>query len=315
MSKSLKTLLGFALLGFVGVWMGCSSDTSPVAPQAAGKTHLTAQDPVVDLSEPDDPTTTPVAFADSNLKAAVGEALMAALNIPSVPIPITVAQMDSLTTLNARDRGIQSLTGLDYATNLDTLDLGGNQITDVSLLGYLTKLEWLSLSGNSITDLSPLTSLTKLEVLNLNFNTISDLSPLTSLTKLESLHLYANSISDVSPLANLTNLKRLTVTGNPLEGKVTPLASLTKLTWLKLNDTGIRDSGLSTLAASLTKLTFLDLSSNTISDLSPLTCLPNLERLGMRKVNDGSGPGNKYVATTSNIHIRYLIDRGVTINW
>ena len=293
MSKSLKTLLGFALLGFVGVWMGCSSDTSPVAPQAAGKTHLTAQDPVVDLSEPDDPTTTPVAFADSNLKAAVGEALMAALNRPSVPIPITVAQMDSLTTLNASGRGIQSLTGLDYATNLDTLDLGGNQITDVSLLGYLTKLE----------------------VLNLNFNTISDVSSLTSLTKLESLHLYANSISDVSPLANLTNLKRLTVTGNPLEGKVTPLASLTKLTWLKLNDTGIRDSGLSTLAASLTKLTFLDLSSNTISDLSPLTCLPNLERLGMRRVNDGSGPGNKYVATTSNIHIRYLIDRGVTINW
>ena len=293
MSKSLKTLLGFALLGFVGVWMGCSSDTSPVAPQAAGKTHLTAQDPVVDLSEPDDPTTTPVAFADSSLERAVGEALVTAGLFAQVPSSITVAQMDSLTTLNASGRGIQSLAGLDYATNLDTLNLGNNKISDVSPLSYLTSL----------------TSL------NLNFNKISDVSPLTSLTKLEVLHLYANSISDVSPLANLTNLKSLTVTGNPLGGRVTPLANLTNLTRLKVNDVELGNSGLSTLAASLTNLTFLDLSSNTISDLSPLTCLPNLERLGMRRVNDGSGPGNKYVATTSNIHIRYLIDKGVTINW
>ena len=302
LSKSLKTLLGFSLLGFVAVWMGCSSDTSPVAPQAAGKTHLTLTsstdsdgDGIPDADSdgdgiPDADSTTYITFADPNLTAAVWEAL--GWPVPTTRL-ITAADTDSLTTLNANGRGIKSLVGLEHATNLDTLHLYNNKITDVS----------------------PLASLTNLKRLNLRANKITDVSPLASLTNLETLILYANGISDVTPLAGLTNLETLHVTGNPLRGNVRPLAGLTNLERLKVNDTGIRDSGLSTLAASLTNLTYLDLSSNTISDLSPVTCLPNLERLRMRNVNDGSGPGNKYVATTSNIHIRYLIDKGVTIIW
>ena len=287
LSKSLKTLLGFSLLGFVGVWMGCSSDTSPVAPQAAGKTHLTAQDPVVDLSEPDDPTTTPVAFADSSLERAVGEALVEAFIFPQVPTSITVANMRSLTNLKADRRGIKSLDGLGYATNLDTLNLGVNSITDLTPLSSLTNLKWLYLSVNSITDLTPL----------------------SSLTNLEELYLYMNKISDVSPLASLTKLRRLMIGENEGISDMSPLASLTKLKWLKMRGAGIDDAELQTFEG-LTNLTFLSLNGSPFTDIEPLTCLPNLEILRLVKVpnlNDVS----------KNTYIPYLRakDVEVTLNW
>ena len=287
MSKSLKTLLGFALLGFVGVWMGCSSDTSPVAPQAAGKTHLTAQDPVVDLSEPDDPTTTPVAFADSSLERAVGEALVTAGLFAQVPSSITVAQMDSLTTLNASGRGIQSLAGLDYATNLNTLNLNNNKISDLSPLSYLTSL----------------TSL------NLNNNKISDLSSLASLTNLTHLNLYANSIADVRPLASLTNLTSLQIGENHGISDMSPLASLTNLTHLKMRGSGIDNAELQTFSG-LTNLTWLNLASNPITNLYPLTCLPNLKKLLLRKVIPDH-------IDTTNVHVLYLKARepAVKVSW
>ena len=321
--KSLKTLLGFALLGFVGVWIGCSSDTSPVAPQAAGKTQQTS-DPAV----PEDEATTYVTFADSSLERAVGEALVGAFIFPQVPTrgSITVANMRRLTKLDAGGRSITSLTGLDYATNLDTLNLWGNKISDLSPLGYLTKLENLNLSGNSITDLGPLSSLTNLKGLNLRENRISDLRPLSSLTNLKWLDLYQNSISNISPsgldpLAALTNLESLAIGSNySLDGDIGPLASLTRLKNLRINGVGLRDSGLKTLAHALTDLKHLAISSNLLlTDFEPLTCLTKLTGLELRgghrvvkRLFMKNAEGN-IVLKPEQIHLLYLEKRGVTI--
>lgn len=50
----------------------------------------------------------------------------------------TPADMPSLTGLNAVAKGIVDLTGLEYATNLTSLDLGVNSISDISALSGLT---------------------------------------------------------------------------------------------------------------------------------------------------------------------------------
>ena len=144
-----------------------------------------------------------VSFPDAGLESAVREAL-------SKPEgDITADDMATLTHLHAETRGISDLSGLEYAVNLQTLELYNNQISDLSPLAGLTNLRALPLYNNQISDLSPLASLTNLGGLYLSNNQISDLSPLAGLTNLQQLHLDSNQISDISPLAGLTNLRML----------------------------------------------------------------------------------------------------------
>jgi len=63
----------------------------------------------------------PVYFADPNLKAAVEGQLGL--------VDPTATHMFLLSTLNADNRGITDLTGLEHARFLRTLDLSGNQIS------------------------------------------------------------------------------------------------------------------------------------------------------------------------------------------
>lgn len=82
-----------------------------------------------------------------------------------------------------------SLVGLEYATNLTSLSMGGGNfnaapgayygdIADVTPLAGLTKLEKLDLQHNRITDVTPLANLTSLKELLLSYNRIHDFSPL-----------------------------------------------------------------------------------------------------------------------------------------
>ena len=212
-----------------------------------------------------------VLFPDAGLDAAIREALGKA-----VQDKITSKELAKLVELRAR--GILDLTGLEYATNLTTLNLSNNQISDVSPLASLTNLTELSLEENPISDVSPLASLTNLTTLNLGNNQISDVSPLASLTNLTTLYLWNNEISDVSPLASLTNLTDLHLSGNQGNqiSDVSPLHQLTNLTTLDLSSNEISD--VSPLA-SLTNLTMLNLGNNWISDVSPLASLTNLTTL------------------------------------
>ncbi len=251
------------------------------------------------------PTETPsptVTFPDANLEAAIREAL----NKPTGDI--TTEDMASLTSLDARQREIQDLTGLEHATNLTYLNLYLNQISDISPLASLTNLTDLWLSHNQISDISPLDSLTNLTNLGLWHNQISDISPLVSLTNLTKLDLLHNQISDISALASLTNLTQLHLSANQISD-ISLLASLTNLTWLWLAHNQISDiSALSSLTnltslclyfnlqmsdisplAPLVKLNFLDLGiDHQISDITPLASLTNLTwlRLESNQISD-----------------------------
>jgi hypothetical protein len=210
-----------------------------------------------------------VVFPDPNLDAAI----RAAINKPEGDIH--PADLGGLYSFDASFKGIKNVAGIEYLSNLQTLNFNYNQIIDVSLLSSLTNLQNLYLSDNQIIDISPLSSLANLQDLALSSNKIIDFSPLSSLTNLQELGLGSNQISDLSPLAGLTNLQTLGLSSNQITD-VSPLAGLTNLQLLDLGSNQISD--LSPLAG-LTNLQTLVLRKNPITDVSPLSSLNDLVSL------------------------------------
>ena len=233
-----------------------------------------------------------VHIPDPNLRAAIAEALGKSPNVP-----ITVAEMERLRTLNAENRDIRDLTGLQFATNLNRLYLRNNQISDLLPLAGLINLRNLKLEYNLISDISPLRGLQNLIELDIVVNRVSNLSPLAGLINLKNLDLNDNSVSDLSPVAGLINLEFLAFPNNNVSD-LSPVARLINLETLYFWGTNISDispiAGLINLrtinftgdsvsdlspVAELINLTSFRSWGNPISDLSPFVGLPKLERI------------------------------------
>ena len=212
-----------------------------------------------------------VDIPDLNLKSAIREEL----NLPD-EIPLTQQEMLKLTKLEANQREIERLGGLEHAINLELLSLWGNRISDVSPLANLIGLTYLDLAGNDVSDVSPLADLTALTRLNVGWNEIIDVSPLANLKALRHLTLVANEIIDISPLANLTQLEELRIDDNRIVD-ISPLENLVNLMDLKLVGNPIRDfSPLFGLS-----LEEVDMDIHTLQELAAVEVEipdPNLER-------------------------------------
>ncbi|MFC1846572.1 leucine-rich repeat domain-containing protein [Chloroflexota bacterium] len=193
-----------------------------------------------------------LAFPDANLEAVIRE------NLNKPKGPIYMADMETIIILEAEDRDISDLTGLEFCTNLQELHLSENYISDISPLTSLTNLSGIGIFGNNISDISPLASLTKLGELNLGGNNISDISPLDGLTNLEGLFLHENNISDISSLQNLTNLRILHLSIN----NVSDISPLIENSGLSAGDT-------------------MDLSKNPLSTTSLNVYIPQLKARGV----------------------------------
>ena len=211
----------------------------------------------------------PVYFADANLKAAVEQAL--GISDPNA------TEMLCLGYLPARERGIVNLTGLEYATNLSSLNLEHNQITNIQPLSGLTNLDNLYLDYNQITNIEPLSGLTNLENLNLAHNQITNIEPLSGLTNLQDLWLKYNQITNIEPLSGLTNLENLNLEQNQITN-IEALSGLTNLQWLDLYYNQI--TNIEPLSG-LTNLEDLDLDYNQITDIEALSGLTNLQWLDL----------------------------------
>ncbi len=236
-----------------------------------------------------------VNIPDANLRAAIAEALGKA---PAATM--TADEMETLTRLEAPDKGILNLTGLETARNLEEINLDNNLITDLSPLTESTRLRGIELRQNTITDLSPLSELISLTGLALDSNFIRDLSPLAGLINLRWLGISDNIISDLSPLEGLIKLESIWMSENPpvdlspLEGLMsltrfhswgTPILNLAPLAELpKLRKIDICGAGISDLSAleGVTGLKELYLVGNNISDISPLASLTQLTRLSLK---------------------------------
>ena len=131
---------------------------------------------------------------------------------------ITAGDMKKINILNYwdlhTDDKIVSLSGMEYAYNLNELNVGANNIVSLLPLKSLINLVYLDISNNNIKDLSPLSLLINLKELNINSNYIRDVSPLRNLTNLSYLHIQQNLISDISSLNNLTNLQIMNISYN-----------------------------------------------------------------------------------------------------
>ncbi len=202
---------------------------------------------------------------DKNLEQAIREEI----GIPDTT-QLTSAHMKMLTRLVALDLSITDITGLEYAANLQQLNLGNNrQLSDIRPLANLTKLSWLSFSGTKVQDLSPIANLKNLKTLYFWLTPVSNLKPLESLTSLVAVDAGGCKITDLTPLASLTQLKYLQIRGNLIED-VTPIGNLTQLIALNLSYNQIVDAR---PLAKLTNLEKLWIQGNKIADHSPLDAL------------------------------------------
>ena len=172
-----------------------------------------------------------VSIPDPNLAAAIRDALKLSSE--------TITQLDMwmLTKLDADNKGIKDLMGLEHAHNLIFLNLDRNTISDVSALAELTQLRDLFASDNQISDITPLSALTLLERLYLRRNQISDASPLIGLVNLRRLHLQGNPIKAKKPLLEL--LRKNPDVKIYLESEKDPLPVTLSHFRAELTDTGV----------------------------------------------------------------------------
>src|SRR5882672_8635636 len=105
-----------------------------------------------------------VSIPDPGLNAAI----RAALQKPSGPL--SEQDLLSLTNLDASQRNVSSINGLEAARNLVSLNLQVNRFTNFSLPNTLTNLIVLDLSSNSLASFFVPRGLTKLAGLDLSHN-------------------------------------------------------------------------------------------------------------------------------------------------
>ena len=148
---------------------GCGSESKgPIGPATGG------------------PTGVALVFADSALHSAVEEAAEA------------VGSAEELVSLSAKERGIADLDGIEQLTQLEVLDLYGNEIRDLSPLAGLRRLRYLDLGANRVEEVSPLSSLKGLQVLLLADNRVTEVSALAGLDSLQSVDLTENPLSEAA---------------------------------------------------------------------------------------------------------------------
>jgi internalin A len=188
-----------------------------------------------------------VSFADTNLEAAVRDQL----GIPSGVI--TPQQIKYLEWLDANDRNLTDLSGMEAAANLLGLNFERSP---------------------GITNYAPLASLPRLYHLNLNDCAVASLDFLTNLAALEELHLWGGSFSDLTPLVRHPGLRQLNLGSNPSITNLDILGLLTRMEELSLDSTGLSNVA---FAAAMPGLSYLNIWANNVADLTPLTGLTNLQ--------------------------------------
>lgn len=242
-------------------------------------------------------------ITDTNLLTAV----RTALSKPSGDI--TASDMLNLTSLQASNKGIADLTGLEYATNLMDLDVSFNSITNLSPL--ITNLQSRSVNGytynltyNDLADEEenvitlcfygyvhhiPQNS-TAVNIVDANLlSTIQTILGKVDITakdmlSLTSLTANSSSISSLGGLEYALNLESLSLNGNDIED-ITPILQLEKISSISINNNKITswevkegDSLLASLDISYNHVSNVDYIINNYSHLTSLNAEQNYIR-------------------------------------
>ena len=149
-------------------------------------------------------------------------------------------------------------------------------IPDEQLAGYIRRA--LGLEESEPITHAKIKELTELEV-EFSDPFVYDLKGLDKATNLTYLFLkFPYHISDITPLAKLTKLQKLIINESSISD-ISPLTGLTQLTVLRLLEGYVEDL---TPLAGLTKLTELNIGDNWIQEITPLKNLTELTTLYIR---------------------------------
>ena len=144
-------------------------------------------------------------------------------------------------------RKMKSIEGIQYAKNLEAIDLSECEISDITQLKDLKKLKYIEVDRNRITDVSPLANLTELEHLKLYNNLIRDIRSLKTLTKLNYLDVHfnvdndgSNGITNADVIRNMPELDTLDLSANHITN-VDAILELNKLRVLDFSGNNVND--------------------------------------------------------------------------
>ncbi len=184
---------------------------------------------------------------------------------------LTKQELLKVKTLDIGGKGIKSLEGLQYCTNLNWINLGGVFNPNIGEFIY-----------NNIEDIIPLSNLTKLTYLDLSFNNIREVGHLSKLTNLKKLNLSNTNITNINGLSNLTQLTYLGLSNNENLSNVNAIKNMKQLQTLGL--------------------LYVNLNDDMFNDLKQMN---NLKSLLIRNNNNNN---DNYVAELRSILINCEID-------
>jgi Leucine-rich repeat (LRR) protein/uncharacterized protein YpmS len=198
-------------------------------------------------------------------------------------------EIRTLTSLRAVNSHITCLGGLEWATNLTQLQLGGNLVSDLSVLTNLTQLTNLSLYHNNATNVAALAMLPGLQSLDLRWNPgVRDFSPLVGLTNLSSLYLAGNAISNAAALPAVQGLALLDLNNNSISNA----GALSVFTNVMTLDVSYNSSlNLQTLST-LTNLKSLHVSGGSMTNLAFVQSFAHLTNLCVAGNPSGTSLGD-----------------------
>ncbi len=162
--------------------------------------------------------------------------------------------------------------------SIDTLrpSSGYYKITSLNGIEKCQNVILLGMSDQGISDVSNVASLRKLQSLDLDQNrNLVDITAVSNLTDLQKLDLQLDKVSDISPLQSLTKLTFLNLMTNPITD-ISSLKGLTNLEELWLDYSHL--SGTSVISG-FTKLRILWMTDCDLTDISFVSTLSNLHLL------------------------------------
>lgn len=184
-------------------------------------------------------------------------------------------QLENLVSLEGSFWGINDLEGIQYAKEIETLYLEGNNLEEVNELKVLKNLKVLSLAENRIEELSFIKDFQNISLLDLSYNNIKNISSLQSTMFRGNeigLALNDNQISSLAPL-NFTTFPSevdsfyIDASQNDL-GNLDGLQHAAGLTELSASDNHLSDFN---AISNLTNLKYLNITNNELTNLLPLS--------------------------------------------
>ena len=196
------------------------------------------------------------------------------------PHELTPELMTKITRLEAPNHEIRSLEGLQFAENLEYMDVSNNQIETLDPIRDLRNLEILDASSNQLRDIQALHGFRQLRKLNISRNNLytMDVSSIAAMIDLESLNLEKAKVDSLEYLERCKKLQEVSINTENGPFSYAILGTLKQLK--KLNMRGMRLFNIEDLTY-LSSVEVLDLSTNLMSDLSPLLSMESLTELNL----------------------------------